>query len=298
LDAQATAADRVQTGLDAQAADTAKLGAEAAQTAAETARDAILDKAEVNVTTAGNILRADGTEYKAINEAAFLQSKVPFQRSALFAYNDIGQIIHWDNSFGKPNENPRTTTDSGATYTRLSGTGNFSVSSGKFLKTVSADIFSIATGGVGSVEFRTWAMIQPGNRNHVFIVGKDVNNYVTYSIGTINTTINVIIAGVSTNVLSSQTNALFRDGLILASGAAIDMFGDITLTLFQGQTSPPYTRLSLFVHSQKFPFINRTANLDAFVATFSQKADIAFCGWGAAFNVAPISAWTIKSVSP
>jgi hypothetical protein len=83
----------------------AKEDAELAQLGAETARDAILDKAEINLTTAGNILRADGTTYKAVNE-----TKQNFLSNPPSSYYNI------IDSFERPNSTVIGNTDNGLNW--------------------------------------------------------------------------------------------------------------------------------------------------------------------------------------
>jgi hypothetical protein len=246
----------------------------------------------------GDLLQRESGVFVPKSPTLVNQSKVPFANSPLFAYNGGGEIIAWDNSFNKPNENPRTTTDSGHIYTRLSGTGNIQISNGKLSKTNVSDIFVVNTGGVGSVEFKTWCRVQPGNRPSTFIIGKDIDNYIFYQIGTSNTILSVVIGGVTTNIYTQSTGGLFRNSVLSDSGA-IDIYSDISFSVFQGSISQPFNNLSAYIRSEMFPFLNRDFNLDSYISTFPTKDDISFCGWGSGFGTSnPISSWTIKSISP
>jgi hypothetical protein len=74
---------------------------------------------------------------------------------------------------------------------------------------------------------------------------------------------------------------------------------DISFSLHQAPLSPPYTGLIGSIRSFINPLLNQTINLNAYASTFSQKADISFCGWGSgSISLNPISSWTIKSISP
>jgi hypothetical protein len=78
-------------------------GQSAASAAAAAASSALITtKAEVNIVTAGNVLRADGTLFKSISEVEFLRSKTPFSRSILGALFNSKNIYGWD-SFDRPN---------------------------------------------------------------------------------------------------------------------------------------------------------------------------------------------------
>jgi hypothetical protein len=265
---------------------------------AEAAASQIVNAAQVNIPTLNNVLRANGTLFESIADFEMLRRADAFRRSPIHAHEDLGSIIHWDNSKGKPNTNPYTTSDSGATYTRISGSSNLQISNGKISAIGPDDIWTIPTGGVGSVAFKVWSRIQPGNRLLRLYIGKDLLNHVIFEIGGSNTVVNVIVGGVSTNVFTINTNAYFRDSFILSDGASIDLFADITLTLFQGSINQPFNRLSLFIDSQTFPYIRRSINLNAFISTFLSKTDISFCGFARASASNPISSWSIKSVSP
>jgi hypothetical protein len=272
-------------------------GQSAESAAAAAASSALItNKAEVNITNEGNILRADGTLFKSISEVELLKSKQIFRRSPLSAETDTAQIIHWDTSFGKPNQNPYTTSDSGAAYTILSGTGNLQISNNKLSLTNNNDIISIPTNGVGSIKFTSWLRVQPGNRTLRLLIGKNANNYIVYGLDFNNITVKAVIDGVSTTLYSTSLN-IFRDSPQL-NFYAIDLYGDISLTLFQASINEPYTNLGLYVHSSVFTSLRLTVDLTAYMSTFAKKQDIAFCGFSAIGNSNPISSWIIKSISP
>jgi hypothetical protein len=84
-------------------------------TAAAASSALITNKVEVNVTTAGNILRADGTLFKSISEVEFLRSKDAYRRAPDSKFFDNKQLIAWDN-FDRPNEKPVIQSDSGHPY--------------------------------------------------------------------------------------------------------------------------------------------------------------------------------------
>ena len=242
-------------------------------------------------------MRADGTVFKSISEVEFLRSKQIFQKSPLSAETDTAQIIHWDTSFGKTDQNPYTTSDSGATYQRLLGTGNLQISNNKISVTNANDIWSIPTGGVGSVKFTSWLRVQPFNRSFYLYIGKNVNNYIVYGFDFNNITVKVVIEGNITTVYSTNLSIL-EDGSGLINSSAIDLFGDISISLFQGSINQPYNSLSLYIHSTVFTSLRLTLNLSSYLSTFSQKSDIAFCGFRRTTLGNPISSWTIKSISP
>jgi hypothetical protein len=274
-------------------------GQSAESAAAAAASSALItNKAEVNIPTAGNILRANGTLFESISEVELLRSKQIFRRSPLSAETDTAQIIHWDTSLGKPNQNPYTNSDSGATYQRLSGTGNFQLFNGKLSATNLLDFFGIATGGVGSIKFTAWVRLQPLQRNTRLFISKDANNYILYGISASSLiTVEVVINSVSTIVYSVNISILTAAGALTAA-ENIDVCGDISISLFQGSINQPYTSLSLYVHSTVFTSLRLTLDLSAYLSTFSKKSDIAFCGFNGISSGNPISSWTIKSISP
>jgi hypothetical protein len=75
----------------------------ASAAAAEAAKNQILNKAEVNLTTAGNILRADGTVFKSISEVEFLRNKAAFAKSYLSTQVNLHGLIQFDSFYGKSN---------------------------------------------------------------------------------------------------------------------------------------------------------------------------------------------------
>lgn len=95
---------------------------------AESATDAadssslITNKAEVNITTAGNVLRADGTLFKSVSEVEFLRSRAAFVRSFAGTGINIDKLVYWDN-FIRPNSSSLGIADSGQAYQTLNGAG-------------------------------------------------------------------------------------------------------------------------------------------------------------------------------
>jgi hypothetical protein len=99
------------------AAQTVEDAAEAlvSATDAEAAKNQIVDKAEINITDEGNILRADGTLFKSIPEVEFLRNINAYRKAPDSKFFDNKQLIAWDN-FDRPDESPVIESDSVHTY--------------------------------------------------------------------------------------------------------------------------------------------------------------------------------------
>ena len=95
--------------------------------AAEDAKNQILDKAQINVTTLGRILRANGTLFESISEVEFLRNKQAFQKSVAFAVSALARVEIWD-SFHRPNQTGLGLSDSGHTWLSFSGAQSFDIS--------------------------------------------------------------------------------------------------------------------------------------------------------------------------
>jgi|GEM_PF-2556147 len=93
-----------------------KAGESAASAAAAAASSALItNKAQANITTAGNILRADGTLFKSISEVEFLRNINAYRRAPDSKFFDNKQLIAWDN-FDRPDVAPVIESDSGHPY--------------------------------------------------------------------------------------------------------------------------------------------------------------------------------------
>ena len=141
---------------------------------AEAAKNLILNKAEVNVTTAGNILLADGTLFKSVPQVEFLRNKDAFNKSGLYAQNNLGYLTHWD-SFERANTSNGiiTTSDSGQEYSfvdsgiRISNNEISSPSRAFFgfpIFPISATLNSFAKGG----SFIAGFVIRENSDNYIF----------------------------------------------------------------------------------------------------------------------------------
>jgi hypothetical protein len=97
---------------------------------AESAEDAevssalITNKAEVNIVTAGNVLRADGTLFKSISEVEFLRNRSIFEKSVLNSFGPSPSIRFFD-AFQRTNAD-LLLSDCGINYEQISGTNQIS----------------------------------------------------------------------------------------------------------------------------------------------------------------------------
>ena len=171
-------------------------------------------EAEINITTAGNILRADGLIYKAVNETTFLQSKVPFERSVSV---DPELLIVWDN-FNRPN-GAVGVADSGQTYSFISGSD---------ISILNKTLTSGSSGGVLKIDLPSFEFYEiqcslknregsPASFFHGFIIGKDIDNWVGINFARNTGQIIKKIAGVETVInafnvrLPTSANTVFID---------------------------------------------------------------------------------------
>jgi len=215
LDRIATGEDRTQTGLDVTATEGFRNEAEGFAGDAEDARDEILDKAEVNLTTAGNILRADGTEYKAVNETDFLQSKVPFERSVLGASIDLRNAIVWD-GFNRDN-GAIGTADSGQVWEAWNNSINienkFAIGTAGSVWVIERTYFGVSTNANlnrsrGSVFVRGGFAPRGGISGTGIIIGKDPLNYLLFEFQANSMLVKSIIDGVTT-IITGQVFSNF-----------------------------------------------------------------------------------------
>jgi hypothetical protein len=84
----------------------------------------ITNKAEVNIVTAGNVLRADGTLFKSISEVEFLRNRSIFEKSVLNSFGPSPSIRFFD-AFQRTNAD-LLLSDCGINYEQISGTNQIS----------------------------------------------------------------------------------------------------------------------------------------------------------------------------
>jgi hypothetical protein len=84
----------------------------------------ITNKAEVNIVTAGNVLRAHGTVFKSISEVEFLRNRSIFEKSVLNSFGPSPSIRFFD-AFQRTNAD-LLLSDCGINYEQISGTNQIS----------------------------------------------------------------------------------------------------------------------------------------------------------------------------
>jgi hypothetical protein len=159
-----------------------KAGESAASAAAAAASSALItNKAEVNITSEGNILRADGTLFKSISEVEFFRNINSYRKAPDSKFFDNKQLIAWDN-FDRPNESPVIQSDSGHTYsifkTNIIGSlvsKSFGGGDSSILTETSAQITITPTKNIG-LEFSFSRSTLGGTSTGIAIV-KDNLNY-------------------------------------------------------------------------------------------------------------------------
>jgi hypothetical protein len=158
-------------------------GQSAASAAAAAASSALItNKAEVNITTAGNILRADGALFKSISEVEFLRNINAYRKAPDSKFFDNKQLIAWDN-FDRPNEKPVIQSDSGHPYSIWKGNtigqvlnNNYFGNDG-FVESTALITFP-TTKNIG-VEF-SFLRNTAGSQISAFAIVKDLNNYIAF----------------------------------------------------------------------------------------------------------------------
>jgi hypothetical protein len=193
-------------------AEAAKIAAQSAVIDAEAARDDILNKAEINLTTAGNVLEADGTIFKSINK-----------RKQAFLADTDPEI--WDvyDSCHRPDSSSLGTSDSGHVWTTgahrihknfINGTSNSGV-----IATQRALIDTLLTGGSGflgkCIQVELFNLTSTvGNIANITIAYVDSNNFIEVALTSNLTVIRKFISGVSTDISTVSVTTGARNFLI------------------------------------------------------------------------------------
>jgi hypothetical protein len=183
----------------------------ASATAAEAAKNQIVDKAEINIVTAGNVLRSDGTLFKSISEVEFLRSKTPFERSSVAASEDIFKVFAWDNFIRPNNENTIGVSNSGQNWIQLGAFPLLGIldnaaygvsSSGVRAQVIQRTNFGgLGSNGQGSVMLEANTFRVDATSLGV-IAARDQLNYIFASFVGLNMRLNIVVAGVQTTLLS------------------------------------------------------------------------------------------------
>ena len=242
-------------------------------TAAGASSSLITNKAEINITTAGHVLRADGTLFKSISEVEFLRSKTPFERSSIAASEDIFKVFAWDNFIRPNNENTIGISNSGQNWIQLGAFPLLGIldnaaygvsSSGVRAQVIQRTNFGgLGSNGQGSVMLEANTFRVDATSLGV-IAARDQLNYIFASFVGQNMVLNIVVAGVQTTLLSlpilgsvgissnsikmylrSRTSVIvsvviqseFQGGEIVLSSSQSQLFSGIN-TLFVGIIKP------------------------------------------------------------
>jgi hypothetical protein len=199
-------------------------GQSAASAAAAGASSSLItNKAEVNIVTAGNILRANGTVFKSISEVEFLQSKTPFERNYIAAVSPKSQnVFAWDN-FSRPDTvSGAGNLESGQPWISLAGAPASILSNNLVLNSAanSNDIFvfeRVAFSSTGSV--RIYADIASSSNSGTRVcIARNLDNLLSVRVGYFANEVIVRLNGVETLVASFSfpvefSSAMHRRGL-------------------------------------------------------------------------------------
>jgi hypothetical protein len=183
----------------------------------------ITNKTEVNITTAGNILRADGTLFKSVSEVEFLANYEKFEKSPLsimFPTGSKGPIL-----WGLPN----------APYSGQVPSAGFDNIQHPFFCTIQ---------GGGAFSFAVEMLIQfyGSSSSYIyFAIGKDSNNYLLTRISRtdirVSRKLNSVITVLSTTAIGNVINTQQYARITIQFGRTIES-GSITSTFFPQITIP------------------------------------------------------------
>jgi len=262
------------------------------KTQSEAARDEILNKAEVNITTAGNILRADGTLFKSISDVEFLRNKAAFAKSFLGGMLNLDFLRVFD-SFDRPDSANLGVTDSGATIVKLKGTSGNIIN--KTCRITTAGDINAVPVNITNTErcrVRVFSNILVGESASVnpffntrFFILKDAYNGFSFFANSISFGIVKTKNGEST-FLTASTYIAFPDNKS-AVGNAVTFEADLLVgkadglpieaTLIIKQDVTPSILTQIDVSSMFDPELENV---------FLNPTDIKFIGWGGSNNIA------------
>jgi hypothetical protein len=259
----------------------------ASATAAEAAKNQIVDKAEINIVTAGNVLRADGSLFKSVSEVEFLRNINAYRRAPNSKFFDNKQIIAWDN-FDRPNQSPLIESDSGHTYSIWKGDtigrvfDNNYFGNGTWVESTALITFP-ATKNIG-VEF-SFLRSTFGAQISAFALVKDLNNYIAF--GRFSKS-----PGLGAGNLFPEIPDNYNYSLLAVINGVATLLGSIGITSFYSGPSggDPFfgTRLnfvikygnrgrsdnsSLFLQSLDNPAVRIEVNIPQFNTTFATPSD-------------------------
>jgi len=176
-------------------------------TDAEAAKNQIVDKAEVNITTAGNILRADGTVFKSVPERDLGANLSLYQKTPLlFDKPSILELYDNCERIGITSNESMGQADSGQTYVNLVGTsGKYNgLSRSLFSDAANGDIIGIQNVNVLPSVFLTrsgFVRIGSGSRSGIYFY-IDLNNWVFFGVSANAIVVITKVSGIETIVRS------------------------------------------------------------------------------------------------
>ena len=237
--------------------------------AAEAAKNQIVDKAEVNITTAGNILRADGTAFKSISEVEFLQNKDAFA-SSFVSEKRGNELVAFDN-FTRPN-GALVLSDNGLAYQSFTSVivANQEII-GNTLRINSNETIFLPV--VGSITAQVEMILSGSSNTSCYIVfGKDVNSHFQILLRSDIIVLSKVINGVTTTII----------------GTPVVIGVDANAFRLSSQNKVSVVNFSLFVNSVNNLFISvfychlpnavLLANITNQIAGVTSSTDFTFFG--------------------
>jgi len=180
---------------------------------AEAAKNLILNKAEVNITTAGHVLLADGTVFKSVPDRDLGANLSLYQRTPLlFDKPSILELYDNCERIGTTSNEPMGQADSGQSYVNLVGSsGKYNgLSRNLFSNTANGDIIGIENVNVLPNVFLTrsgFVRIGSGARSGIYFY-VDANNWVFFGISANSLLVITKVSGVETIVKSVASSVV------------------------------------------------------------------------------------------
>ena len=238
-------------------------------TAAEAASALITNKAEVNITNEGNILRADGTAFKSISEVEFLQNKDAFA-SSFVSEKRGNELVAFDN-FTRPN-GALVLSDNGLAYQSFTSVivANQEII-GNTLRINSNETIFLPV--VGSITAQIEMALSASNNTCCYIVfGTDVNSHFQILLRSDIIVLSKVINGVTTTII----------------GTPVVIGVDANAFRLSSQNKVSVVNFSLFVNSVNNLFISvfychlpnavLLANITNQIAGVTSSTDFTFFG--------------------
>jgi hypothetical protein len=228
----------------------------ASATDAEAASALITNKVEVNITTAGNILRADGTLFKSTPERDLGANLSLYQKTPLL-FDKPSILEFYDNCerIGTTSDEPMGQADSGQTYVNLVGSsGKYNgLSRSLFSNAANGDIIGIENVNVLPSVFLTrsgFVRVASGTRSGIYFY-VDANNWVffgasgnTLLVITKASGVETIVRSIANAVLISRAQLKFHFFLSPQNGGYGLTVPEGNLTCFIGSESATLSLLN------------------------------------------------------